>query len=229
MQLASLASGADNARAMVNLPLEAVHGPLCSIPVGENQRQNSAQPVIQPLFRFGLKQLFWFVGVCSFLLAGIVLSDGLTTLALSLAALVVLAHVFGTALGSRLRAQSDREHTWRSLNEAAESDGLASLGAPRLPTLNHSRSPWHGRRTTALPWLPRLIIAGVLSGGVGGGILLAMIIGHRTSMAGICVGAISLAVLGGWFSFLGGSFYGIFRHGLREALADQRRDETSVK
>jgi hypothetical protein len=77
--------------------------------------------------------------------------------------------------------------------------------------------------------LPRLILAGVLFGGVGGAILLVILIGPRTSLAGILVGAISLAVLGGWFSFLGGSFYGIFRHGLREALADQRRDEAAAK
>jgi hypothetical protein len=185
--------------------------------------------VVQPLFRFGLKQLFWFVGACSLLLAGIVLSDGLTTLALLLASLVVVAHLFGTALGSRLRAQSDREHTWRFDSEFADSAGLAASDSPRLPALNNLRSPWHGRRTTALPWLPRLILAGVLFCGVGGAILLAILIGPRTSLAGILVGAISLAVLGGWFSFLGGSFYGIFRHGLREALADQRRDEAAAK
>jgi hypothetical protein len=40
------------------------------------------------------------------------------------------------------------------------------------------------------------------------------------------VGSISLAVLGGWFAFLSGSFYGIFRHGLHEALTEQQSDET---
>jgi hypothetical protein len=33
-----------------------------------------------------------------------------------------------------------------------------------------------------------------------------------------------VAVLFGWFAFLFGSFYGVFRHGFREAAAEQARD-----
>jgi hypothetical protein len=64
-----------------------------------------------------------------------------------------------------------------------------------------------------------------LAGGTIGGLVLAMTIGHRTSAAGIVVGAISLAVLGGWFAFLCGSFYGVFRHGFRDAIAEQQRED----
>jgi hypothetical protein len=88
------------------------------------------------------------------------------------------------------------------------------------------QSPWHRRGSTALPWLPRLIVGGSLLGGVIGAIVLAATIGHRTSAAGIIVGSASLAVVGGWVAFLSGSFYGIFRHGLRDALAEQRKDES---
>jgi hypothetical protein len=63
-------------------------------------------------------------------------------------------------------------------------------------------------------------------GGVAGAIILIWIIGHRASFSGILLGSVSLAVLGGWFSSLGGSFYGIFRHGLRDALADPRIEQT---
>jgi hypothetical protein len=76
-----------------------------------------------------------------------------------------------------------------------------------------------------LGWLPTLIFLGVAVGGVGGGTFLAYAIGHRTSVAGLLVGAISLAILGGWIAFLAGSFSAIFRHGLREAVAEQKKDE----
>jgi hypothetical protein len=63
-------------------------------------------------------------------------------------------------------------------------------------------------------------------GGLAGGLLLGGTIGHRTSLEGIIVGAASFAVLGGWISFLAGNFYGVFRHGFREALAEQQKDQT---
>jgi hypothetical protein len=51
-------------------------------------------------------------------------------------------------------------------------------------------------------------------------------ISHHTSFGGIIVGAASFAILGGWISFLAGNFYGVFRHGFREALAEQQKDQT---
>jgi hypothetical protein len=76
-----------------------------------------------------------------------------------------------------------------------------------------------------LPWLSRLVIGGILVGGSLGTIALVIKTGYRISPAGILVGGISLAVLGGWFAFLAGSFYGIVRHGVRDALAEQYKDE----
>ena len=69
----------------------------------------------------------------------------------------------------------------------------------------------------------------MIVGGLGGGILLSGTIGHRTSPEGVIVGAASFAVLGGWISFLGGNFYGVFRHGFREALAEQQKDHNVQK
>jgi hypothetical protein len=52
-----------------------------------------------------------------------------------------------------------------------------------------------------------------------------MTVGHRTSAAGLAVGAISLAAISGWFAFLGGHFYANVRRGLREALDAQREEQ----
>ena len=69
----------------------------------------------------------------------------------------------------------------------------------------------------------------MIASGIIGGAVLGGTIGHRTSLEGIIVGAASFAVLGGWISFLGGNFYGVFRHGFREALAEERKNQSRQK
>jgi hypothetical protein len=187
-----------------------------------------AEPVEPPLFRFDLRQLLWFVAILSGLLAAVVSLPGLIAAALLLAALVVSAHILSTAIGTRLRAQTDKaQRLGECIDESGKVAG-AHVDSGRRPAmyLPLKRSPWHHRGSTALPWLPKLILTGSLAGGVAGAIVLAATIGHRTSAAGIVVGSVSLAIVGGWFAFLCGSFYGIFRHGLHDALVEQRKDES---
>ena len=140
-------------------------------------------------------------------------------------------HVFATALGTgcnRARSRSDFASKPLNLVSANPSDWAAEQSAKLQAIRSAPRSPWHGRGCTYLPWLPRLVIGAMIVGGLGGGILLSGTIGHRTSPEGIIVGAASFAVLGGWISFLGGNFYGVFRHGFREALAEQQKDQTAI-
>jgi hypothetical protein len=141
-----------------------------------------------------------------------------------LAVLVVAAHLFSTALASRLRERTDEA---QALARAAGCRSIEhSSERSNDPAIPHCvRSPWHARGSTSLPWLPWLILAGVVIGGTLGTAVLFLTIGHRTTLAGVAVGGISSAVLGGWFAFVGGSFYGIFRHGLRDAIAEQKKDE----
>jgi hypothetical protein len=63
-----------------------------------------------------------------------------------------------------------------------------------------------------------------LCGGILGALVLAVANDRQASPAGIAVGAISIAVVAGWFAFVGYSFYGVFRHGLRQAMAEERHD-----
>ena len=180
-----------------------------------------------PLFRFTLRQLFLFVaGTCT-LLAVLTSSRGVTGLIVLMAVAVVFMHVFATALGTRLQLRTEQERLRQQAAQPARghSGDWATLNATSIQTIRSApRSPWHGRGCTYLPWLPRLVIGSILVGGLGGGILLSGTIGHRTSPEGIVVGAASFAVLGGWISFLGGNFYGVFRHGFRDALAEQQKD-----
>lgn len=180
-----------------------------------------------PLFRFGLRQLFFFVAAISTLLAALASSHGVAALVLLLAVAVVVMHVFATALGSRLRSRADRVQVFEAADRlpmdsiATAPERMARLAAVR----SGPRSPWHARGTTVLPWLRRLVLAAIACGGIAGAAYLAETIGYRTSPAGIIVGGCSVAVLCGWFAFLCGSFFGVFRHGFREALAEQQKDQ----
>jgi hypothetical protein len=221
-RLLILANCANNARAMAeptNTTLPTTDRP-------------DVPPPVLPLFRFGLRHLFWFVTVVSVLFAAAVaISPGVAPLLLWITALIVAAHITGTALGSRLRAHADQVRDWegahpdarRSAPDAAERS--CDLAAATLPP----PSPWHLHKSTALGWVPRLVVVGAVCGGCGGAAFLVLTIGHRTSPVGIAVGAVSLAVIGGWLAFVGGSFYAIFRHGLRDAMAHQRLDEARGK
>ena len=75
-----------------------------------------------------------------------------------------------------------------------------------------------------MPVLPLLIIVGTILGGSLGAAILALSIGHRVTAAGIAVGALSTAVLGGWFAFVIGCSSAIFRQGWKHAVAGSADD-----
>jgi len=179
-----------------------------------------------PLLHFGLRQLLLFVAAMSALFAALASSSGLVALVILLAVVVVTLHVLATALGTRLRARADREHNFEAPDRLPiGSIASASERSVRLAAVRSGpRSPWHARGTTVLPWLRRLVVAAIACGGIIGAAYLAITIGYRTSPAGVFVGGLSVAVLFGWFAFLLGNFYGVFRHGFRDALAEQQQD-----
>jgi hypothetical protein len=194
----------------------------------EENNTHRSSPRDAPLFHFGLRQLFWFVAIVCALLTVLSLTQGLTSAVLLLATLAVAAHLFATALGSRLRQRADTQQGWGQPRWRATSAEVAAERSARLAAVRLApRSPWHNRGGTDLRWLPRLIVAASIVGGVAGVILLRFTAHQGTSFAGVVVGAFSLAVLCAWGAFLCGSFYGVFRHGFREALAEQKKDEAT--
>jgi hypothetical protein len=180
-----------------------------------------------PLFRFRLRHLLAFVTFACLLLAAMVIWQGITALVLLLATLVIGFHLLSTALGSQLRVHANRiQH--RDLPEYLSQVPRMALDTiqsnqPSKPT----RSPWHERRSTPLPWLPKLVVSASFLGGILGAILLDGAVGDHTSAAGVAVGSVSMAVVAGWIAFVGYSFYGVFRHGLRDAMNDDRRDHSA--
>jgi hypothetical protein len=200
-------------------------------PGGSGHREDEASFEDTPLFRFRLRQLFAFVaGICALLTAFASVS-GLACLILLVAAAVIFMHIFATALSRRLQAETENEcHRRQTASaEAGELRGLAGEKFANVAAVrSRARSPWHGRGATYLPWLPRLVVGSMIFGGFAGSVLLSGLLGDRTSPEGIIVGALSFAVLAGWISFLGGNFYGVFRDGFREALAEERKDHLAA-
>jgi hypothetical protein len=220
MPLAPRAKGANNARVRQNRATDRMSTDI-------NTSSDAIRPASAslnsdlPLFRFRLRQLLAFVTLICLLMAAMVTWNGLTALVLLLATLVVSLHLFSTALGTQLRWHANRTRSQHSATHACETtaDRTPASFGPR------SRSPWHERRSTPLPWLLRWITGASLIGAILGALLLGGTIGHHSSWAGIAVGSFSLGVVAGWFAFVGYSFYGVFRHGLRDAMAEDRRDQ----
>jgi hypothetical protein len=183
-----------------------------------------------PLFRFGLRQLLLFVAVTCALLAAVVSTNGLFALVIIVATAVVAMHVFATALGTQLQLRMEKDRQRANQSQINESPTSASEQSAKLQAIRLApRSPWHGRSGTYLPWLSRLVVGAMFVGALGGAVSLSGVIGDRASLEGIIVGAASFAVLAGWISFLGGNFYGVFRDGFRDALSEQRKDQTTEK
>jgi len=175
-----------------------------------------------PLFRFGLRQLLAFITLLCLLMAAMAIWSGLTALVLLLATLVVGFHLFSTALGTRLRWHADQ----------MQIQSLATLAAgravePRPPEPEH-RSPWHECRSTPLPWRVRWIAVAWFLGTVVGALLLGGTIGHRSSVAGVAVGSFSFGVVAAWFAFVGYSFYGVFRHGVQDAMVSDTHNHHAI-
>jgi hypothetical protein len=189
-------------------------------------RRNESKPVASQLFRFRLRQLMAAFVAISALFAALAEMQGMAGPVLILAIVVVAAHVFATALGTRLRNKSDAEQAFADSTDLAlvAMPSAAERSARLVAVRSQVRSPWHARGTTALPWLRNAVLAAIAIGAVAGSSYLAATIGYRASPAGIFVGGLSVAVLCGWFAFLCGSFYGVFRHGFREAVAETQHD-----
>jgi len=167
-----------------------------------------------PTLRFSLRHLFWLIAIASVTLTALVTLRGpsYAQLAMLLAASVVALHVFSTALGTKLRGcYADDQHISQPPPPTESDVETASLAAATTPSLlSHC-----GREQRRLPLG---IALGAIVGGSCGVIALVATIGEHTTSTSIAVGALSTAVIGAWFAFLGISFCTILRQSWRDAV-----------
>ena len=186
--------------------------------LGEVGTRNQLLP---QLFRFGLRQFFVFISSATLLFALLARLGGVWPIVVGCAAALVMAHVFSTFVGTRLRDTSQELQQWRGRCGSLELDSPIALLQPvRLadfqipettPLAFHTGPPRPGR-------LP--VYVGLALGAVVGVAGLAVALPRDATWAGLVLGGVSCSVMGAWIGFIASSFYAISRHALRHATRD---------
>jgi hypothetical protein len=159
--------------------------------------------------RFSLRTLLFWMSGLSLAFAVMTAVGFVGSLAMLLIGCLAGAHVLGNALGTRLRDESTR---------ASASDRAADFHvkvAAKLPLSAPSRL---AERAS----LHRVAAAVTLGSAAMGGELGAVLAAYtypESSTAAIGLGAVSLAVVGGFAGFAAISFMTVFRQALREGLS----------
>jgi hypothetical protein len=158
--------------------------------------------------QFRLRTLLGVVAVFSALFALMGAIGPLASLALVLFVAMIIAHIGGNALGTRLRDHASRQHP-PCLADAA------SLAAARQGGLTAARLQ---QRT---PLGKMIVVAsglGGLAGAAAGGALLVFWI--HVTLPGAAVGTLCSGIIGGFLGFLAGSFLEIAHDAWREAARE---------
>jgi hypothetical protein len=169
------------------------------------------------LLKFRLRQMFLWVTLLSLLLALIAATSGPWPWVITIAALMVAAHVLGNLIGTRLRDTSQEVVQWRNSDPRLGADHPRMTPQPydvsTLPLPPETNLRNFGRMIRGMRWF---LLAGLSVGLAFGGMVLWLTIGHRIGWAGWVVGTMSGGVMGTWIAFLAVSFTTISRDALRQ-------------
>jgi len=128
--------------------------------------------------------------------------------------ILLVGHVLGNALGTRLRDASTA--SLRGEHNALQS---APLISPPRPSAVRPAPTSHLHSTTRLGRHIHLcVIVGVATGGSAGVLVLAAVYWPDITLAALALGGLSAAVLGGWAALLGSAFWCSTRRAWREAV-----------
>jgi hypothetical protein len=162
--------------------------------------------------QFTLRTLLLIIFALACLLAVMTAIGSLWSLAILLLASLVLAHVLGNAVGTRLR---DRSVSRLDVDPAL----TPSRPIPRRELLSPKRLTEPAR----LHWITLVItVGGAAAGGYLGGSALAASYPEATTAA-VVLGYVSSGVLGGFAAFTISSFISVARGALSEAHAASDR------
>ena len=173
------------------------------------------RPALEPP-KFSLASLLWGVAVLAGLLGLMTAVGPLGGFALLLLALVIVAHVAGNSLGTRLRSFGSKK-----IKEAEAHRALADLDELRQAAAPASNLSWHSRisRTMLV-----FTIAGAAILGSAGGTILIWLAWSQLNIATAIVAIVSPTVLGGWIGFALSSFTQTAGGAWREASGSYRRE-----
>ena len=129
--------------------------------------------------------------------------------------MLVVAHIVGNALGTRLRDQG-RGALQRTPEPPRVWPVKGGQSPPTSPALPVTSLRQKQRLSSTMPWVAGLA---ALVGAMAGGLLLAWFNYPRGTLAGLLVGGLSCGFLGGFVGFLAGSFLEIFGPAWSEAAS----------
>lgn len=138
------------------------------------------------------------------------------TWSIALVTLLVLlvGHVLGNALGTRLRDASTV-----SLRATRDAGASAPSTLRSEPIATRPAPTSHLHATTRLGrHVHLLVLVGVAAGGSAGMLVLAAVYWPDITWAALALGGLSAAVLGGWATLLGSAFWSSTRRAWREAV-----------
>lgn len=172
-----------------------------------HEPQDPQQPALGPP-RFSLRTLLAAISLLCCLFALMSAIGLLWSTALVLFLGLILAHVLGNSLGTKLRDQASRQ---------IDADRSLTPPTPCLPVRVNVEAPRRLTERTGLHRITLLMtVGGALVGGELGGLGLAAIY-PRESIAAVGLGVISSAVLGAFAGFAASSFLSVVRQALAEA------------
>jgi hypothetical protein len=175
------------------------------------------------LFRFGLRQLFLLISAAAVLCTLLAITSGPWPWVIAFFTALVIAHVAGNSIGTRLRDTSEDVKRWNSAHGTAAPDAPAAtpepvawekLGLPPQTTL-----AWHNPAPRRLGWV---IAVAAAASAMGGSAALALWARDHAGWPAIAVGAVSSGVIGAWVALLASSFWTIARHAWRHAQGKAR-------
>jgi hypothetical protein len=189
-------------RAVVTFPASSAHG-----------REREPH-----LFRFGLRQLFLLVSAAAVLCMLLAITSGPWPWVIAFFTALVVAHVAGNSIGTRLRDSSEDVKRWKSAHGTAGPDEPAATPEPvaweELGLPPQTPLAWHDPAPRRLSWV---IAAVAAASAIGGSAALTLLARAHTGWPAIAVGAVSCAVIGAWAALLASSFWAIARHAWRHA------------
>jgi hypothetical protein len=180
------------------------------------------RPAPEPqLFRFGMRQLLWFVAGSAVLCGAFSASSGGWRIVIGTLAALVAAHVFGTAVGTRLRDTSADVRRWRAAGPASDRDEPVATPEPLQWAELALPAGTPLARCDAAPARSYLALAaGTLVGAAAGAAAVFGLVGPRITWPGAAVGVASCAIIGAWAALLAANFVTIARRTWRQAASD---------
>ena len=174
------------------------------------------------ILRFGLRQWFYFVSGIIVLCALFASLEGEGAIMLASVVALIVAHVLGTFLGTRLRDTSDDVVRWKARPGSADADNPISLPQPvSLATVDLPQTTSLAGRSDASKRSRWALGLGALAGFGLGAWGIHEMAGPQVTWPGLALGAVSCGVMGAWVALLGSNFWAIARQALRQASRNE--------